>query len=114
MRNLILVALCFVFANPVAAKDWHAELKKLDAMPQSAKVKKQRAVVYNNIAVAAQRVKDWNKAEKWMKKAISEDRKGGYEKTLAIVYLTQAYDSYEKRANREYTCLLYTSDAADE
>ena len=108
MRNLFLVALCLAFAtNPAKAKDWQAELKRLDALPQTAKVKKQRAVVYNNIGVAAQRAEDWNKAEKWMKKAISEDRKGGYEKTLAMVYLTQAYDSYEKRANREYTGYMH-------
>lgn len=108
MRNLILATLCLSFISSTAvAVDWQKKLDILKKVPQTAKVKQQRAVVYNNIAIEAQRVKDWNKAEKWMKKAISEDRKGGYETPLAQIYLTQAFDSYKKRANREYTGYMH-------
>jgi len=108
MRNLILATLCLVsYASSAAAVDWQAKLKVLDKAPQTAEVKKQKAVVYNNIAIEALRKKDWNTAEKWMKKAVSQDRQGGYEKPLATIYMSQAFDSYKKRANREYTGYMH-------
>ena len=88
MRNLILATLCLsLVSSSAVAVDWQKKLDLLDELPQTDKVKHQRAIVYNNISVEAQRKKDWNTAEKWLKKAISEDRKGGFEKPLAMVYL---------------------------
>ncbi len=108
MRNLILATLCLsLVSSSAVAVDWQKKLDLLDELPQTDKVKHQRAIVYNNISVEAQRKKDWNTAEKWLKKAISEDRKGGFEKPLAMVYLSQAFDSYKKRANREYTGYMH-------
>ena len=96
-----LIFLLLALSQPSSAKDWAALIAKLERQPQTPETVQQIAVCSNNLALEYERKKDWNNAERWMKKAYNLDRSEKlYQKHLGDIYAAQAYELYSTRESR--------------
>ena len=95
------VLLVFIISGSLVARDWAATIRELESGPRNAKTNEQIATCCNNLALEYERKKDWNNAEKYMKKAYDLNRSQKlYQKHLGDINLSHAWDLYQNRSSR--------------
>lgn len=101
MKRLPVLALLLALLPAISlARDWQALIVQLESQPRTDANSQQIAVCCNNLALDCMREKKWNKAERWLKKAIDMHRDPIYETHLSSLYLHQAYDLYHGRSSK--------------
>lgn len=101
MKRLACVLILLCFASSVMAEDWLGIIKQLKKEPRNKETNIKIATCYNQLGREHYHRNDWSNAEKYFLEAIQRmPSETAYKENLALVYLQQAGDLWDKRASR--------------